>query len=159
MNNKLLVWTDGSCINQSNAVLRRAGVGVWFGREHKLNVSEPLLGEWQTAQRAELVAVVRALEQWRSEPTRPLVIHSDSAYAVLEVDRLLRPRMHKQISGERVNGDVLKTLGQLLLVRKADVQIVKVGRAANKNADGLARAASNKAYEKAHGSRRPAPAI
>lgn len=146
----LLIYTDGSCIPQSDKVNRRAGIGVWFDMGHPDNLSEPLPGEKQTSARAELYAVVRALEKAEKYVGRPIVLHSDSAYAVLEVQRILNPKAHKKIEGERLNGDLIKRLDRLITLRKAGTRILKVrghsGHFGNGEADKLANAAGRAAY-------------
>ncbi|POS72489.1 ribonuclease H [Diaporthe helianthi] len=73
------IYTDGSTLSngQTGAV---AGVGVFFGDGDPRNISERLSGMPQTNQRAELTAILRALE------TVPLdqgvMIWSDSMYAI-----------------------------------------------------------------------------
>ncbi len=43
------------CCNLSNGYTgAQAGIGVWFGDDHQHNISEPLLGDVQTNNRAEL---------------------------------------------------------------------------------------------------------
>ncbi|KAG8160318.1 hypothetical protein KVR01_009854 [Diaporthe batatas] len=75
----LEIYTDGSTLSngQTGAV---AGVGVFFGDGDPRNISERLSGTPQTNQRAELTAILRALE------TVPLdqgvMIWSDSMYAI-----------------------------------------------------------------------------
>lgn len=134
-----------------------AGVGVFFALDHKHNVSEPLAGDKQTSARAELAAVVRALEQAEKiDGTLPLLIRSDNKYAILETNRILRPKEHAVIRGERLNGDLLKQLARLLLLRKASVKIEWVkghsGAEGNESADGLARRAAEAAFVRRHGS-------
>ncbi|TKX19470.1 ribonuclease-like protein 2 [Elsinoe australis] len=75
----LRIWTDGSSRGNgtANAI---AGVGVYFGPGDKRNVAEPLAGPRQTNQRAELTAILRALEL--SPRDRPVTILSDSEYAI-----------------------------------------------------------------------------
>ncbi|KAL3427564.1 RNase H domain protein [Phlyctema vagabunda] len=58
---KLVVYTDGSSLGNGK-VGARAGVGVYFGSGDPRNVSEPLKGATQTNQRAELTAILRALQ-------------------------------------------------------------------------------------------------
>lgn len=53
----LVICTDGAWVAG-----RGAGVGVYFGPGDARNVSERLTGDTQTAQRAGLTAVIRALE-------------------------------------------------------------------------------------------------
>lgn len=70
-----VVYTDGSCIGngQKNA---KAGIGIYIP-DSGVRIGERLPGE-QTNQRAEIYAVIRALE---IDP-RDLEIHTDSMYVV-----------------------------------------------------------------------------
>ncbi|CAE8595074.1 unnamed protein product [Polarella glacialis] len=72
------VWTDGA--SEDNAVerFRRAGVGVFFGHAHRLNVSAILPGIYQTNQLAELFAIVLALKV----SGVPLWLRTDSEWVV-----------------------------------------------------------------------------
>lgn len=73
------IWTDGAC--RSNGKLAaRAGVGVYFGNNDPRNLAERLPGERQTNQRAELMALKRALEM--CPYNRNARIISDSNYAI-----------------------------------------------------------------------------
>ncbi|KAF4556765.1 Caulimovirus viroplasmin-like protein [Elsinoe fawcettii] len=75
----LRIWTDGS--SRGNGTEHAiAGVGVYFGPGDKRNIAEPLAGPRQTNQRAELTAILRALEL--SPRDRPVTILSDSNYAI-----------------------------------------------------------------------------
>lgn len=153
----LYIYTDGSCINQQDINTRRAAIGVSLGVKHPDNVSEALPGEKQTSARAELAAVVRALEIAKKQPLRPLTVYTDSKYAKLELDRILRPKEHKKISGDRENGDLIKQLGQLILLRKTPVTAVKVpahsDSVGNIHADTLANTAARAAYNAAQAQR------
>ena len=79
------IYTDGSALSngqrdsagQSTAI---GGVGVYFGPLDKRNISEPLTGTKQTNQRAELTAILRALEV--APRDRKIIIYSDSHYAI-----------------------------------------------------------------------------
>lgn len=73
------VWTDGACSNNQDRKRASAGVGVYFGSNSILNISERLDGNIQTNQRAELTAIIRALEIVRD---KDLLIISDSQYAI-----------------------------------------------------------------------------
>jgi ribonuclease HI len=155
MNKTLDSYTDGSCVHQSEPARRMAGVGVWFADGHEHNVSEPLPGDKQTSARAELVAIVRALEQAELiDGSLPLVVRSDSSYAVLEMQRILYPDKHRAIRGERPNGDVLARLKAAVRARHAPVRIEKVDGHSddpgNDGADLLARRAAQYAYEQRH---------
>jgi len=71
------IFTDGACRGngQANSV---AGVGVWFGDNHPGNISERCPGD-QTNNRAELIAIIRALEN--TPPSEKIIIKTDSAYS------------------------------------------------------------------------------
>lgn len=75
----LHIFTDGSALGngQKDAA---AGVGVYFGPNDPRNVSERLEGPEQTNQRAELQAIVLALEA--APPDEPIRIFTDSAYSI-----------------------------------------------------------------------------
>ena len=73
------IYTDGSALHNGQAAAI-GGVGVYFGPLDKRNVSEPLTGSKQTNQRAELTAILRALEV--APRDRKIIIFSDSKYAI-----------------------------------------------------------------------------
>jgi len=100
------VYTDGACEGNGRANAR-AGYGVWFGPDGLQPISMPLDGKIQTNQRAEMMAVICALEilinetrksletesgvekiplasssKSNSSTLRPIVIWSDSQYTV-----------------------------------------------------------------------------
>ncbi|KAK2735298.1 hypothetical protein FQN57_001193 [Myotisia sp. PD_48] len=76
----LNIYTDGSAIKNGMAGAR-AGVGVYFGPgDESRNVSEPLKGERQTNQRAELTAISRALSI--APRHRDVTIYTDSKYSI-----------------------------------------------------------------------------
>jgi len=73
------VYTDGSSLGNGK-VGAIGGVGVYFGPNDARNISEPLRGERQTNQRAELTAVARALDHIAID--RSVLIHTDSNYSI-----------------------------------------------------------------------------
>jgi ribonuclease HI len=73
------IYTDGSSRGNGKAGAR-AGLGVFFGRNDPRNICERLQGEPQTNQRAELMAVQRALEI--VPPTQSVRICTDSKYTI-----------------------------------------------------------------------------
>lgn len=98
--NYVTIYTDGSCISNGKHGAR-AGIGVYFGdgdERHVFyfldtersawttanaadrNIAERLKGEVQTNQRAELTAVLRALEQVAD--SQSVIIHTDSKYTI-----------------------------------------------------------------------------
>jgi len=79
-NNRIVCFTDGACEfnGSSNA---RAGIGVlWNNNEYK-NLTEKLPGEIQTNNRAEIYAIIRALETCQDNE-KILDIMTDSEYIV-----------------------------------------------------------------------------
>lgn len=76
---ELEIWTDGASRGNGKAGAV-AGVGVFFGKDDPRNISEPLPGMPQTNQRAELSAIMRALQ---TVPiTQHVLIYSDSKYSI-----------------------------------------------------------------------------
>ncbi|CAG8654317.1 21131_t:CDS:2 [Racocetra persica] len=77
---KLVVWTDGCALNNGKEGAR-AGLGVFWGDNDTRNLSERLPGYKQTNNRAEIMAVIRALETC-PDPELPLEIMTDSKYTI-----------------------------------------------------------------------------
>ncbi|KAH6999795.1 ribonuclease H-like domain-containing protein [Ilyonectria destructans] len=75
----LKVYTDGSSLANGKKG-SRAGLGVFFGNGDPRNLSEKLPGELQTNQRAELMAMLRALEI--APLDQAVQIFSDSQYSI-----------------------------------------------------------------------------
>lgn len=80
MGDAVVVYTDGCCSNNGKAGAR-AGIGVYWGRDHPLNVAERLEGR-QTNQRAELQAACKALEQAKEMNISKLVLYTDSKFTI-----------------------------------------------------------------------------
>lgn len=79
--NKLYVYTDGACINNgsSNA---RAGIGIYFSKDHPLNLSKELKGEKVTNNIAELTAVIEAINMIKDMKIKDKIIVTDSEYVI-----------------------------------------------------------------------------
>ncbi|KAJ5937184.1 Ribosomal protein L9/RNase H1 N-terminal [Penicillium verhagenii] len=76
----LRIYTDGSSL-RNGTPLASAGVGVYFGPgDSSRNVSEPLKGNRQTNQRAELTAILRAIDI--APRHRDVTIFTDSKYSI-----------------------------------------------------------------------------
>jgi ribonuclease HI len=74
------VFVDGSCenIGTSDAV---AGLGVYFGKNHLLNVSEPVTGR-STNNVGEIQAAIRAIEITQRLGVKRLNIFTDSQFLI-----------------------------------------------------------------------------
>lgn len=75
----LQIYTDGSSLANGKHGAR-AGIGVYFGDGDPRNLAERLQGEPQTNQRAELMAMLRAMEIAPLKQT--IQIFSDSQYSI-----------------------------------------------------------------------------
>lgn len=89
--NEIHVYTDGSTrFNGSDNAM--GGIGVWFGEDNCLNLSEIVDGGKVTNQRCELTAVIRSIEIVSSnhdvsdsgvdENKKKLIVFTDSMYVV-----------------------------------------------------------------------------
>ena len=79
--NTLYVYTDGACHNngREDAV---AGIGIYFSKDNKDNVSIKLEGENLTNNIAELTAIIKAIQIIKHYPFDKKVIVTDSEYAI-----------------------------------------------------------------------------
>ncbi|KAJ2898767.1 hypothetical protein MKZ38_003677 [Zalerion maritima] len=111
------IYTDGA--SQGNGSSRAvAGVGVYFGNNDPRNVSEPLPGEPQTNQRAELMAILRALQSVALDGR--VVIYSDSQYSikcVTEWFQSWRKNNWMTKAGPVKNRDLVESILDLLEIR------------------------------------------
>ena len=123
---RVVVFTDGACHRNQDAVRRFAGVGAFWAVGHPFNVSGPLEGGDQTNNRAELLAAIRVLQL----EMRPLDIRSDSAYVVDGVSRRLEGWQRQGFvrrNGPIKNADLWRTLWDLLSRRESGtVKFTKV---------------------------------
>ncbi|KAJ1338179.1 ribonuclease HI [Microdochium nivale] len=114
------VYTDGSSRSNGrvNAV---AGVGVYFGVGDPRNISERLAGSPQTNNRAELTAVLRALEQVPLH--QGIRIYSDSNYSIkcaTEWYRNWQKNGWRKSTGDAVeNNDLIKAIRAKIEQREA----------------------------------------
>ncbi|KAI9344590.1 ribonuclease H1 [Obelidium mucronatum] len=74
---RLVIYTDGACGGNGKASAK-GGIGVFFAPNDPRNISEPLPGDIQTNNRAELLAVIRALQA--APENAHLTIKTDSKY-------------------------------------------------------------------------------
>lgn len=122
----IVAYCDGACKNngKSNAV---GGVGVWFGKDHISNVSEPLIGERQTNIRAELTAAIRTIEQVNEHYgfDKAIAIHTDSEYTINCITNWIKKwkvngwKTTKKV--EIANKDLIQLLDSLICDRNGTV--------------------------------------
>uniref|UniRef100_UPI003AAFE4E7 ribonuclease H1 isoform X5 n=1 Tax=Centroberyx gerrardi TaxID=166262 RepID=UPI003AAFE4E7 len=103
MGDSVVVYTDGCC-SANGQRGARAGIGVYWGRNHPLNVAERLEGR-QTNQRAEIQAACRALEQAKQKNIKKLVLYTDSKFTINGVTSWVKTW--------KLNGWRLKSGGQI----------------------------------------------
>ncbi|XP_057599191.1 ribonuclease H1 isoform X2 [Hippopotamus amphibius kiboko] len=81
-------YMDGCC--SSNGRRRaRAGIGVYWGPGHPLNVGIRLPGR-QTNQRAEIHAACKAIEQAKTQNINKLVLYTDSMFTINGITNWVR---------------------------------------------------------------------
>jgi|TARA_Y100000991_G_C21974951_1_gene351702 ribonuclease HI len=84
--NEIIVFTDGSTLNNQEKGNRRGGVGVFFGKDDERNISLSLKESHNfkvTNQVAELMASILAIEKILSNQKlkdKKIVIYTDSIY-------------------------------------------------------------------------------
>ncbi|MBN3326595.1 RNH1 Ribonuclease, partial [Atractosteus spatula] len=110
MGDAVVVYTDGCC-SANGKRGARAGIGVYWGLDHPLNVNDRLHGK-QTNQRAEIQAACKALEQAKSMNMKKIVIYTDSMFTINGIT--------KWVKNWKTNGWRLKTGGQV--INKEDFQ-------------------------------------
>ncbi|EJD46729.1 ribonuclease H-like protein, partial [Auricularia subglabra TFB-10046 SS5] len=135
-------YTDGSCLNGGKPGAA-AGLGVYWGPQNALNLSERLPGDIQTNNRAELCAILRCLEQ--ADPLRALHIYSDSEYAIRSIAEWAPARA--ELDWTCTNGDILHDIHLLIRRRHCALKLTWVQghgkNAHNRAADALARAGAS----------------
>ncbi|KAF9922543.1 hypothetical protein FBU30_007329 [Linnemannia zychae] len=141
----LVIYTDGSA--RGNGKLgSQAGLGVFFGVNDPRNLSERLQGE-QTNQRAEIMAVYRALQVCGSD-TIPVEIRSDSQYTINIVtqwgENWMRNGWKRSDGGQVLHRDIIEPLLMLIKNRPGPIKWTHVrshiGTFGNEMADKLANA-------------------
>ncbi|KAJ1039626.1 hypothetical protein NDA14_007635 [Ustilago hordei] len=129
--NRIIVYVDGSAINNGYANAR-AGYGVWFQNPdlRYLNQQCRLSGDIQSNNRAELTAIIIALEI-APEDGRKLIICSDSnqVFTILGLNARLRSRIGQELSTKDSIPDVLQNdFSTRTLSSRADGSCFRNGR-------------------------------
>ena len=81
-NDTIKVFTDGAC-SMNGSVNAKAGIGVYFGKDDKRNISKRIIGK-QTNNTAELSAVIEVFHVLNEEVEKGknIIIYTDSEYVV-----------------------------------------------------------------------------
>uniref|UniRef100_A0A0N5ANA2 ribonuclease H n=1 Tax=Syphacia muris TaxID=451379 RepID=A0A0N5ANA2_9BILA len=141
-----VVYTDGSCMSNGMKGRCKAGFGVFWGDNHPDNLSEPLHEGPPTNNRAELTAVIRALQQAEKKGYKRLVVKTDSNLLIQSMNVWIhswRKNNWKTSTGSDVkNKDLLVELDMMLKKVQVCFDHIRghVGIYGNEKADELARA-------------------
>ncbi|KAK7070600.1 Ribonuclease H1 [Halocaridina rubra] len=139
----LVVYTDGACeMNGKHGA--RAGVGVYFGKDHPMNVSEPVRGR-ATNNMAEIQAATYAVELAEASGFKKVSVHTDSQFMINCMTQWLKG--WKKKNWVKSDGEPVKNKDELIALDKAcdglAVKWVYVkghdGHEGNEEADRLAR--------------------
>lgn len=84
-NDYVEVYTDGSCTNNGTKKAR-AGLGVYFGENHPLNISAPVSGR-ATNNCGEIQAATKAIRIAHSMGIKKLAIKTDSKFVINSVTK------------------------------------------------------------------------
>ena len=81
---EVVVYTDGACPDQHTGIqeTRVSGCGVWFGHGDERNVGVPNPYPPHTNNRAEMAAVLLAMQAFGKHQPKRLCVMSDSEYVV-----------------------------------------------------------------------------
>nr|XP_027221266.1 ribonuclease H1-like [Penaeus vannamei] len=139
----LIVYTDGAC-ESNGRVGAKAGVGVYFGRDHPLNVAEPVRGR-ATNNTAEIQAATYALELAQAAGFDKVAVYTDSQFMINCMTSWLKS--WKKNNWKKKDGEPVKNKEDLMDLDKATkglmVKWVHVrghtGNVGNEEADRLAR--------------------
>lgn len=153
---KVVVYTDGACSGNGQDSAS-AGIGVYFGDDDPRNISEalPEFDKFSASnQRAELYAIVRALEETQNlgEDTC-LEIRTDSIYSIKSVTEWVPKftelgKNSEELFKKYKNIDLMQRIIALKSERDVSFQHVKghAGNHGNEQADHLARAGCKKTH-------------
>lgn len=151
MGEYVVVYTDGCC--SSNGRRRaRAGIGVYWGPGHPLNVGLRLPGR-QTNQRAEIHAACKAIQQAKAQNISKLVLYTDSMFTINGITNWVQGWKEKgwrtSTGKEVINKEDFMELERL--VRDMDIRWMHIpghsGFTGNEEADRLAREGAKQAED------------
>jgi ribonuclease HI len=143
------VYTDGSC-EGNGKVAAAAGLGVYFGENHELNVSEPVTGR-PTNNVGEIQAAIRAIKDAQNVGIKRLNIFTDSQFLINSICKWIsgwKRKDWKLANGKPVaNVKDFKELDQLIesgnMLIKWSYIPAHSGHVGNEAADKLAKIGAN----------------
>ncbi|KOB71895.1 Ribonuclease H1 [Operophtera brumata] len=100
------VYTDGACSANGKSGAR-AGIGVYWGDEHSLNISEPVSGR-ATNNCGEIQAATRAMKQAIDNGVQKLTINTDSQFVINSVT--------KWMPGDKFIKFILQSLKKIIMI-------------------------------------------
>lgn len=100
----VVVYTDGACTNNGRPNAK-AGIGVWFGVNHPLNVSRPVDGK-PTNNVAEIQACIAAVQLAIDNDIKKLCIKTDSQFVINSMTNWIKK--WKKNNWKVVNGNDVK---------------------------------------------------
>jgi|SaaInlStandDraft_7_1057024.scaffolds.fasta_scaffold27112_4 ribonuclease HI len=131
--NKVFAYTDGSCITFKNGITK-AGYGIYIPMRN-IKVSEPLINQKQTNNRAELTAILECVNHLSEDDLKnEIIIITDSKYSMYIFDgtgeRYEKDNYMKE--GKQVlNKDLV--IKALKIKRKYNIRLVKIRAHTNKD--------------------------
>jgi len=156
------IYTDGSCLgNNTKNKKRKAGIGVYWGKNDPRNISEPLPEEYKRTNNVpELVAIRRALDGIENEDCKDCDYHiySDSNYSINSITKWIyqwKRNNWKTNNGKIKNLELIKDiyfkyieLSKKYVIRfyyvKAHTNNDDINSLGNKEADKLAKAGASR---------------
>ncbi|KAJ1947991.1 hypothetical protein FBU59_001798 [Linderina macrospora] len=111
------------------------GVGIFFGKDDPRNFAGKLASGPQTLQRAELAAIIKALELAQPQTDRQVQVRTESEYAISAIDDMRRGVQPPS------NSSLVKYIVQCA-GDNAHIMLASKDEAGNKVADNLARQAA-----------------
>jgi len=150
------VYTDGSCIGNGKSIAS-AGLGVYFGEDNKLNVSEPVTGR-ATNNVGEIQAAIKAILTAQSCSIKRLCIFTDSQFLINSICIWMpewKRKNWKLARGKPVKNEIdFKRLDELIesgnmLIKWSYIPAHK-GYHGNEEADRLAKLGSERYQDPSH---------
>lgn len=118
--NRVFIYTDGSCIRFKNNITK-AGYGIYIPQKN-IRISEPLLNQKQTNNRAELTSILECVNYLKKDDLKKeLIIITDSAYSMYIFDK----------TGENYEKNNFMKDGQQVLNKDLVIKALQVKRTYN----------------------------